>query len=212
MKLVERLRAFMRARNQIDEVAPTKEQESAVSTHGSALRVAVHESGHTLVARVLTNTSSGLTVSMSRERGYSYEGFARANFPSTTDALGLASVHLAGLTAELMIFGVSSAKASQDDLLQARSLAQSLVQLPARSEEWAAESGIDFRARFKSPMRDQTNFIMRAAHGRAKSIIREHRRSLLALSSALLRKELLAASEIEKAYSDPESELKFWGN
>jgi ATP-dependent Zn protease len=140
------------------------------------LEVALHESGHSVVARALGVRSGRATLC-------DHDGVARSYF---SDDEGIASVMaiLAGRAATLEILGRADDEGcSLDD-------AQALRLIEADG----------FRERFFAfDVRPQ------ALLAHARELVRQHRRAVEAVANALLAKETLSAAEINQLMMDAEA-------
>ena len=208
----------------IDRVIAGPERKSRMMSDKEKKVIAFHESGHTLVAKVLPGTDPVHKVSIiprGPALGYTLQLPTEDKYLTTqSDMLNRLCVLLGGRTAEELVFNELTTGA-QDDLQKATHIANRMVCEFGMSDRmglvaYKKREGETFLGRDigEGPgYSDQTaqiideeiKRIMVECQGKVRGILTEHRPVLEALAAALIEKEVLQGDEIERIVNGPSS-------
>ncbi len=201
----------------IDRVIAGPERKSRMMSEKEKKVIAYHESGHTLVAKILPGTDPVHKVSIiprGPALGYTLQLPTEDRYLTTkTEMINRLCVLLGGRTAEQLVFNDSTTGA-QDDLQKATHLASRMVCEFGMSDRmglvaYKKREGETFLGRDFSEGQgysDQTaqlideeiKSLIAECQEKVKGLLRERRSALDALAAALIEKEVLNGDEIER--------------
>jgi cell division protease FtsH len=202
----------------IDRLVAGLEKKRVMSTREREI-VAVHESGHAIVATVLPGLDPVHKISIV-QRGFGALGYTMQlpledrYLMTRADLLHQLSVLLAGRSAEEIVFGEISTGA-QNDLMRATDIARAMVTEFGMSEALGAVNydGHKRTPFLNAPMPQERGLyaeetarqidaevrrIMTEAHEQARRALRERRAQLDELSRRLLEKEVIEGNELRE--------------
>lgn len=167
-------------------------------------RIAIHEAGHaTLCWRSPCIRKIVIAEICEAEGGY--DGHVTAHdtlFPTVTSSWYMLSVALAGVAAELLVFGKSRMLQARKDLQLAHKLATDLIAQgqDADSSPWEPEPDIegleDMSRAFRTELPDNVKRVLACGYKHARTVLEENRPGLLNLAKSLYHQGQLNHAEV----------------
>lgn len=171
--------------------------------------VSVHEAGHAVVSAALLGLVPSKIMSSSAGGSEGFNLISWSKLKGRDYAIDMASVYLAGIEAERMIFGAENctSEGSEGDLESATSLITKMVQ----------ESGVyDPAVKRNNPHNERTDSIqdhdhstaikvdtiLKSAKGKAIATLKRHEKVLMALSLELFRKPVLYKKRVAAIFKE----------
>ncbi len=194
----------------LDRVIGGLEKKNKLISPEEKKIIAYHEAGHAVCGWFLPNASPLIKVTIV-PRGIGTLGYAQylpkeEYITRSEQLLDRMCMTFGGRAAESIIFGKISTGA-QNDLDQATKMAYSMVTIFGMSDRVGQVSfyGMNNET-FHKPYSDQTaalideevRKLVNSQYERAKSLLRKHRKELELLAEALLKKEVLLKSDVER--------------
>lgn len=171
--------------------------------------ISVHEAGHAVVSAALLGHIPSKVMSSTAGASEGFNLIKWNNLKGRDYAISMASVYLAGIEAERLVFGVDqcTSEGSEGDIVSATELISSMVQT----------SGVYHpMVRKPNPNRDKVNVVMDVDHKttaliisllegakeKAKAILNKHKAALVALSLELFKKPVLEKKRIAEIFNE----------
>lgn len=167
-------------------------------------KLAVHESGHTVVGWLCTTTTQIPSVTIENANGGIIEN------TNTNNAWCQLVIDLAGVAAESFVFGKPvQSKPAASDLSKALSKAKMLIGTKPPWDIPAIETSLPFEKMFTEITLKEAA-VLKHGYAMAKRLITKHSVGYYRLVNTLLAKKTITEEDIKEVLGSREA-VKFWG-
>jgi cell division protease FtsH len=188
----------------IDRAVAGPQRKSRVMSEREKVLTAYHEAGHAVVGRFVPNHDPlhGISI-INRGMLGGHTRFLPAedrHYLNRSQLSAMLASALGGQAAELMVFGEISTSA-RDDIQTATNIARRMVTEYGMSERLGPVGARnEYSDKMAEAVDDEIRCLVDAASARAQSIIAEHRDVVVRLAQALVQKESLVGSDLERIF------------
>ena len=188
----------------IDRVVAGPQRRSRIMSEREKELTAYHEAGHAVVGRFVPNHDPlhGISI-ISRGMLGGHTRFLPPedrHYLNRSQFSAMLASALGGQAAELMVFGEISTSA-RDDIQKATNIARRMVTEYGMSERLGPVGARnEYSDKMAEAIDDEIRRLVDAASARAQSIIAEHRDVVVRLARALVQKESLDSTDLERIF------------